>query len=86
MGHWPAIHRKDRGERVRGIFHRDFGVRRTLHGEQRDRQRQSDGKIAVAGDSSGIDGAIDMFVTRFNTNGTLDTGLRSQDRGRQQVS
>ncbi|MBL8823668.1 MAG: fibronectin type III domain-containing protein [Planctomycetia bacterium] len=35
--------------------------------------RQSDGKIIVVGNCTGIDGAADMLVARLNTNGTLDT-------------
>jgi uncharacterized delta-60 repeat protein len=34
---------------------------------------QSDGKIVTAGVATGIDGASDMFVARYNANGTLDT-------------
>lgn len=36
---------------------------------------QSDGKIIVVGWSTGIDGRHDMFVARFNANGTLDVGF-----------
>ena len=36
---------------------------------------QSDGKIIVAGSSTGIDGSSDMLVARYNSNGTLDTGF-----------
>ena len=36
---------------------------------------QSDGKIVVAGFCTGIDGADDMLVARFNANGTLDTSF-----------
>jgi uncharacterized delta-60 repeat protein len=36
---------------------------------------QPNGKIVVAGTCSGIDGAHDMLVARFNTNGTLDTSF-----------
>ena len=35
--------------------------------------RQSDGKIVVSGWCTGVDGANDILVARFNTNGTLDT-------------
>ncbi len=34
---------------------------------------QSDGKIVVVGNCTGIDGSLDMLVARFNINGTLDT-------------
>ena len=34
---------------------------------------QPDGKIVVAGNSDGVDGASDVFVARYNANGTLDT-------------
>jgi uncharacterized delta-60 repeat protein len=33
---------------------------------------QSNGKIVVTGFSTGTDGAYDMFVARYNSNGTLD--------------
>ena len=36
---------------------------------------QPDGKIVVVGTSNSIDTAHDMFVARFNANGTLDTGF-----------
>jgi uncharacterized delta-60 repeat protein len=36
---------------------------------------QSDGKIVVTGSCTGTDGADDMLVARFNTNGTLDTSF-----------
>ncbi len=36
---------------------------------------QSDGKIIVAGYSTGVDGNDDMLVARFNSNGTLDNGF-----------
>jgi uncharacterized delta-60 repeat protein len=36
---------------------------------------QSDGKIVVAGSSSGLDGSSDMLVAKYNANGTLDTGF-----------
>jgi uncharacterized delta-60 repeat protein len=36
---------------------------------------QSDGKIVVTGACTGTDGANDMLVARFNTNGTLDTSF-----------
>lgn len=36
---------------------------------------QSDGKIVVTGFCTGADGADDMLVARFNTNGTLDTSF-----------
>jgi uncharacterized delta-60 repeat protein len=36
---------------------------------------QSDGKIVVTGSCTGTDGAGDMLVARFNTNGTLDTSF-----------
>jgi uncharacterized delta-60 repeat protein len=36
---------------------------------------QSDGRIVVAGYSTGIDGFSDMLVARFNTNGSLDTSF-----------
>jgi uncharacterized delta-60 repeat protein len=34
---------------------------------------QADGKIVVAGNAEGMDGAGDVFVARYKTNGTLDT-------------
>lgn len=34
---------------------------------------QADGKVVVAGNSSGVDGAADMFVARFTATGALDT-------------
>lgn len=34
---------------------------------------ESNGQIVVAGTSSGIDGRADMFLARFNANGSLDT-------------
>ena len=37
--------------------------------------RQSDGKIVVAGFCTGIDGADDMLVARYKTNGRLDTSF-----------
>jgi uncharacterized delta-60 repeat protein len=36
---------------------------------------QSNGKIVVAGFGTGTDGADDLLVARFNTNGTLDTSF-----------
>jgi uncharacterized delta-60 repeat protein len=36
---------------------------------------QTDGKIVVAGYCTGTDGADDLLVARFNTNGTLDTSF-----------
>ncbi len=36
---------------------------------------QSNGKIVVTGSCTGTDGANDMLVARFNTNGTLDTSF-----------
>lgn len=38
---------------------------------------QTDGKIVVAGSSSGIDGYSDMLLARFNVNGTLDSTFGS---------
>ena len=34
---------------------------------------EPNGQIIVAGDSSGVDGRADMFLARFNANGSLDT-------------
>jgi uncharacterized delta-60 repeat protein len=34
---------------------------------------QGDGKIVVPGYALGIDGSVDMSITRYNANGTLDT-------------
>jgi uncharacterized delta-60 repeat protein len=36
---------------------------------------QGDGKIVTVGACTGIDGGSDMLVSRFNTNGTLDTSF-----------
>lgn len=37
--------------------------------------RQADGKYVIAGQIPGVDGFIDLWVARFNTNGTLDTNF-----------
>ena len=38
---------------------------------------QADGKIVVAGQSTGADSAFDMLIARFNANGSLDTSFGS---------
>src|SRR5262249_38243238 len=37
--------------------------------------RQSNGKIVVAGSCAGTDGADDLLIVRYNSNGTLDTSF-----------